>query len=198
MSLVPPTHSNLVSSRTMRINPTEENFLFFFKARKLSLDSYCGCSLRSGVQISSIILFFIALAHFYSLFKETNYYSIISTVILVILYLAASYYLFIAAYNVNEDFSKVGYNILCFIFLVDLSDYIIVIVLTFVGYFDIYLTTRINFFIFGFICFGMGVMLAELYFMWLAFCFTIHVKLKRMHIVYGDSINEYLDEQPLL
>ena len=55
-------------------NPTEERMLFLFHPDKIDTDSYCGCTMRTGIKISSAILLFIGISNFYTVIKEETYY----------------------------------------------------------------------------------------------------------------------------
>ena len=46
---------------------------------------------------------------------------------------------------------------------------------------------EIIFFIFGFFT-----MIIELYMLWICFCFMVHLKLKRLNVVYGDNFANLL------
>ena len=39
---------------------------------------------------------------------------------------------------------------------------------------------------------GLFTMFIELYMLWISFCFMVHLKLKRLNIVYGDNLGNLL------
>lgn len=194
MSIQPLLHDQIDTTRTLITNPTTEKFLFCFTIKTLSMDAYCGFTLRAGLKISSLILLFIATSNLYTILKEESYYTIFSTLFLSILYLTASYYLFTSSLHLKLESIKIGYYILCTILLIDLTDYISVIILTMFGFFYSYLNDDFEFFIFGFILFGLTVILIEVYILWSVYCFMIHLMMNRIHVIIGDSMKDYLDE----
>ncbi len=176
-----------------RGNSSNDSFLFIYTPKYLSVDSFCGCSLKSGIKIVSTFLLFISITNFYTVLKEEKLHEIIFSTILSIFYLTSSIYLFLSTVYLDYQYAKIGYILFIFIFLVDTIEFIIAEIFIIYGIFHIYSTypvlMEILFFIIGFFT-----ALIELYMLWISFCFMIHLKLKRLNIVYGDNISHLLSQ----
>ena len=169
-----------------RDNSSNDSFLFIYTPKYLNVDSFCGCSLKSGIKIISIFLLFISISNFYTVLKEEKLHEMIFSTILSIFYLTSSIYLFLSTVYLDYQYAKIGYILFIFIFLVDTIEFIIAEFFIIYGIFHIYSTypllMEIIFFIIGFFT-----ILIELYMLWISFCFMVHLKLKRLNIVYGDN-----------
>ncbi len=174
-----------------RGNNTKESFLFIYTPKKLSIDSFCGCSLRSGIKIVSGLLLFISISNFYTVLKEEILTEILFSTILSIFYFSAAIYLFLSTIYLDYNYAKIGYIIFTFIFIVDTIDFLFAEIFMIHGDFQINVDypvlMEIIFFIFGFFT-----MIIELYMLWICFCFMVHLKLKRLNVVYGDNFANLL------
>ena len=169
-------------------NPTDDKFLLFFHPKKLDLDSFCGCAIRSGIKISSGILLFIAISNFYTVIKEENYYEIISSIILSILYLLSSFYLFFSSMNLEYSYAKIGCIVTCIIFYIDLLDFLWVGTMVVLGVYSPFETDLYFVMLSVFVLFGIIALLVELYIVWISYCFMVHLRCKRSGIVFGDNL----------
>ena len=174
-----------------RGNTSKDTFLFIYTPKYLSIDSFCGCSLRAGIKIVSGFLLFIAISSFYAVLKEDKLTEIIFSTLLTFFYLSASIYLFLSTIYLDYKYSRIGYIIYTIIFLIDTGDFLFVEVFILSGVFEINssyaILKEIIFFIIGFI-----LIFIELYMLWISFCFMVHLKLKRLNIVYGDNFANLL------
>ena len=176
-----------------RGNSSNDSFLFIYTPKYLSVDSFCGCSLKSGIKIVSTFLLFISITNFYTVLKEEKLHEIIFSTILTIFYLTSSIYLFLSTVYLDYQYARIGYILFIFIFLVDTIEFIIAEIFIIYGIFHIYSTypflMEIIFFLIGCLT-----VIIELYMLWISFCFMVHLKLKRLNIVYGDNISHLLSE----
>ena len=171
-------------------NPTKEKFLFCFIPSTLDIDSFCGCAIRSGIKISSAILAFISISNFYTVIKEDTLIEELTSIILSILYLTAAYFLFTSSVNLEWSYAKIGYYITVSIFIIDTIDFIIVGFLILFGYYYPFDNEFYSMMVLFFLIFGFLAIIVELYIIWLSFCFTVHLKLKRMSVVCGDNLSD--------
>ena len=109
-----------------RGNTSKDTFLFIYTPKNLSIDSFCGCSLRAGIKIISGFLLFIAISSFYAVLKEDKLTEIIFSSILTFFYLTASIYLFLSTIYLDYKYSRIGYIIYTIIFLIDTGDFLFV------------------------------------------------------------------------
>ena len=107
-----------------RGNNTKESFLLIYTPKKLSIDSFCGCSLRAGIKIVSGLLLFISISNFYTVLKEEILTEILFSTILSIFYFSAAIYLFLSTIYLDYNYAKIGYIIFTFIFIVDTIDFL--------------------------------------------------------------------------
>ena len=174
-----------------RGNTSKDTFLFIYTPKNLSIDAFCGCSLRAGIKIISGFLLFIAISSFYAVLKEDKLTEIIFSSILTFFYLTASIYLFLSTIYLDYKYSRIGYIIYSIIFLIDTFDFLFAEIFMLHGDFQINVDypvlMEIIFFIFGFFT-----MIIELYMLWICFCFMVHLKLKRLNVVYGDNFANLL------
>jgi hypothetical protein len=169
-----------------RGNTSKDTFLFIYTPKYLSIDSFCGCSLRAGIKIVSGFLLFIAISSFYAVLKEDKLTEIIFSSILTFFYLTASIYLFLSIIYLDYKYSRIGYIIYSIIFLIDTFDFLFVECFMISGVLEVNISYPILMEIIFFII-GLIVILIELYMLWISFCFMVHLKLKRLNIVYGDN-----------
>ena len=133
-----------------RGNSSKDSFLFCYTPKTLSIDAFCGCSLRSGIKIVSALL-------------------------------------------LDYQYAKIGYIFFIFIFLVDTIDFFIAETFIVYGIFHIYSTYPFLMECLFFFT-GLFTMFIELYMLWISFCFMVHLKLKRLNIVYGDNLGNLLSQ----
>ena len=176
-----------------RGNSSNDSFLFIYTPKNLSVDSFCGCSLKSGIKIISTFLLFISITNFYTVLKEEKLHEIIFSTILTIFYLTSSIYLFLSTVYLDYQYARIGYIFFIFIFLVDTIDFLIAETFIIYGIFHIYSTYP---FLMEFLFFftGLFTMFLELYMLWISFCFMVHLKLKRLNVVYGDNFVNFLNQ----
>ena len=172
-------------------NPTEERMLFLFHPDKIDTDSYCGCTMRTGIKISSAILLFIGISNFYTVIKEETYYEMISSIILSILYCLSSFYLFYSSINLEYKYAKVGCIVSGIIFYIDLLDFIYVTLMVIIGKYTPFDKETYAIMVTIFTLFGVLALLIELYIVWVSYCYMVHLKLKRTHIVFGDNLGKW-------
>ena len=174
-----------------RGNSSKDSFLFCYTPKTLSIDAFCGCSLRSGIKIVSALLLFIAITNFYTVLKEEKLHEMIFSTILSIFYFTTSIYLFLSTIYLDYQYAKIGYIFFIFIFLVDTIDFFIAETFIVYGIFHIYSTYPFLMECLFFFT-GLFTMFIELYMLWISFCFMVHLKLKRLNIVYGDNLGNLL------
>ena len=172
-------------------NPTDETMLFLFHPDKLDLDSYCGCTIRTGIKISSAILLFIGISNFYTVIKEESYYEIISSLILSVLYCLSSFYLLFSGIKLEYKYAKIGCIVTGIIFYIDLFDFLYVSMMVVVDMYTPFDRQLYWVMLSVFVLFGILAILIELYIVWVSYCFMVHLKLKRTNVVFGDNLQKW-------
>ena len=172
-------------------NLCNEKFLFFFTPKKVDLESFCGCSLRSGIKLISIYLLFVSISFFCTMLKEESWIEIIITLLITLSYLITAFYLFLSTIYLEYSYCKIGNVIYTLIFYFDIINcFIVSIRIPLNQIYLIYnsiIITEISFLLMEIIS-----ILIELYMLWVGFCYLVHIKMERLNIVYGDNLRTIL------
>ena len=157
-------------------NPNNEKFLFFFTPEKIDTECIGGITLKNGVRILSVIVFYEALSSLAVLFETEYTYKFIINLLFFIFYLSIGCLAFISTFNNSISLSKISYTILCILFIVEALFYLVkcaVRLIEFINPFDgDFLKLKIIIFILG----KLAYLFIFLYFIYVLFCYTVSLK----------------------
>ena len=106
-------------------DPSDEKFLFFFKPEKIDKECVGGLSLKTGVIILSVIVFYEALYSLVNIFEASTTSKYIINLLLLILYLCIGSLALLSIYNNNLSFAKYAYILASVIFIFEAFIYLI-------------------------------------------------------------------------
>ena len=166
-------------------NTDKDKFLFYFQPNDLAIDCCCGCSLKTGVQIIAIIFIIGALSNFFAALKMTSVTDLVISSISFLLYFAAGVCILYSSMTFNFVYARTGYYIYAVIFIISLLDNVIVLLFIFSGNYRP--LGKESAFRTGLIFLSAILITASinLYMVWIIFCYSIHLKHKRLSLISG-------------
>lgn len=178
-------------------NPTNEAFLFFHHPKELARESACGCSLRTGVQIIAVIFLASTLTNLTAALRGGSLLSLVISGLTFSLYLVAGICLLSSTFSYNYQHANTATVIYSVIFLVNLVDNIIIAILIFLGVYAPFntpdnISSGLVFSLAAAIVLGI-----HLYFVWIIFSYTVHLKNKRIALINGDVYKGYNEYEPV-
>ena len=167
----------LLPSAVDNISITDEKFLFFFDPVKMDEQKFLfGFSLKTGVQIFSVITIIQAINSFLDIFSPYSFRLFLISIIAFILQFLISFYAFLSTLKNKYLYAKTSYLIISFLFLIQAIYYIsrsILKVIDFITPWDNDFL-RLDFLIY---IFGYGIFLFfYLYFIYILYIYMIHIK----------------------
>ncbi len=194
------TEKNFVSFSDL-YNPTEipykSRFLFVFKIDWLASQFLCGCSLRLGVQIISLIFLSAAMSMFLSVFPHDNLRKSITAALIFLVYFIAGYCFIYSSIYYNEQYAYVGLAIYTILFYLILLDNLLYIFLVSLGILNPSVAVKsiinVALFTIGFVI----LLLFNLYFLWICYSFWIHLKNKNYELIKGNFYRTYREYDTL-
>lgn len=100
------------------IQTNDEKFLFFFDPKIMDEKKFLfGLSLKTGVQIFSVILLIQAITSFFDIFKPSSFIMFFVNIFAFIIYFAAAAYAFLSTIKDNYSYARVSYLIVSVLFL---------------------------------------------------------------------------------
>jgi hypothetical protein len=162
-----------------------EKFIFFMTPNFLAQDACCGCSLKSGAQIVSLIFLLASISNLFSALRHGTVWSITISGVLFLLYFLSCLMIFYSSMNFNHTYAYSAYLIYASVFLLSVIDAIFM--------FFLIITNHFKPIDYHYIRGGLAYLVAsvvilsiQLYMIWIVYSFAIHLKYKAIHIVSGD------------
>ena len=156
--------------------PNQEKFLFFFTPEKIDIECIGGITLKNGVRILSVIVFYEGLSSL-AITLNTKYNSkFILSLIFFIFYLCIGCLALYSTFNDSISLAKIAYTILCIIFILETIFYFVKIILRLIDFINPwdgeFLKLKIIIFILG----KLAYLFIFLYFIYVLYCFIISLK----------------------
>jgi len=167
-----------------------ERFLFFITPNFLAQDACCGCSLKTGSQIISLIFLIASLSNFFSALRYGSLWTIILSGLMLFLYFTACLLVFYSSMNYEFTPAYTAYVIYGLIFLLSLIDTIVILILLITRVYkpfgDHYLKGSL-----GYLVASIVILSIQLYMIWIVYSYAVHLKYKAVQIVTGEYLHKY-------
>jgi hypothetical protein len=170
---------------------SKNRFLFLFRLDWLANQFLCGCSLRIGVQIISIVFLAASMAQFFNVFPHDDLRKTITAAIIFSVYFVAGYCFIYSSIYYNAEYAYVGlviYTLILYYIVLDSMLYIFFVsfgILNPLGA----MKSIMNFIL---LSVGLGILLLfHLYFLWVCYSYWIHLKHKNFELVKGNFYRTY-------
>jgi hypothetical protein len=179
-----PPNNNLLAKE----NSIKDKFMFVFEPFNLAYDCCCGCSLRTGVQIISILFIAGSVSNFLTALKMTSTIDLFLSGLFFVLYLIAGTCVLYSTISLNHVYALTGYYIFAMIFIFNLIDNIVVFFLIILGayYYEIIPNEDIPIIALIYFLACAVILSIHLYMIWVVFSFSIHLKHGRSAIIAGE------------
>ena len=167
--------NNVIKLEELR-EPNTEKFLFLVTPEKVDTECIGGITLKNGVRILSIIVFYEALSSL-ALALDTNYNSkFIFRLIIFIFYFCIGCLALYSTFNDSYSLAKISYIILCILFILETFFYLIkcaIRLIEFINPWDgDFLKIKQIIFILG----KLAYLFIFLYFIYVLYCYIISLK----------------------
>lgn len=186
--------SSEIEQHTRSSNPEDDKFLFLITPQNLAIDCCCGCSLKTGVQIISLIFIAASLSNFFTALKMDSLIDLISSGLSFILYFIAGVCILYSTMSNKSAYSHLGYFIFSIIFIFQILDNLVVFILILAGVYSPVASEDKFEVAVIYLLAVMLVMSLHMYMIWIIFCYSIHLKHKRYGLVSGYIYFRYEDE----
>ena len=157
-------------------DPSDEKFLFFFKPEKIDKECVGGLSLKTGVIILSVIVFYEALYSLANIFEASTTSKFVINLILFVVYICIGSFALYSTYSNNLSLAKLAYVLVSAIFIFEAFIYLIksaVKIFEFINPFDgDFLKLKKIIDVIGYL----GYLFIFLYFIYVLFCFLFEMK----------------------
>ena len=167
---------NYLPDLSERFPAADDKFLFFFEPVILEDKFFFGLSLKTGVQIFSIITLIQAINAFLDIFRPYSFWLFIISIIAFVIHFAVAFYAFLSTLKNNYLYSKVSYLIISVLFLIEAAYYIsrsVLKIIDFITPWDADFL-QLNFLIY---IFGYGIfLLFYLYFIYILYRYMLQLK----------------------
>ena len=167
---------NYLPNLSEKIPETDDKFLFFFDPVILEDKFLFGLSLKTGVQIFSIITLIQAINAFLDIFRPYSFWLFLISIIAFIIHFAVAFYAFLSTMKNNYSYSKISYLIIAVLFLFEATYYIsrsVLKIIDFITPWDADFL-QLNFLIY---IFGYGIfLLFYLYFIYILYRYMLQLK----------------------
>jgi hypothetical protein len=167
---------NYLPDLSERFPAADDKFLFFFEPVILEDKFFFGLSLKTGVQIFSIITLIQAINAFLDIFRPYSFWLFIISIIAFVIHFAVAFYAFLSTLKNNYSYSKVSYLIISVLFLIEAAYYIsrsVLKIIDFITPWDADFL-QLNFLIY---IFGYGIfLLFYLYFIYILYRYMLQLK----------------------
>jgi len=171
--------------------PIKNRFLFLFRLDSLANQFLCGCSLRIGVQIISIVFLAASMAQFFNVFPHDDLRKTITAAIIFSVYFVAGYCFIYSSIYYNAEYAYVGlviYTLILYYIVLDSLLYIFFVsfgILNPLGAMKSITNVIL-------LSIGLGILLLfHLYFLWVCYSYWIHLKHKNFELVKGNFYRTY-------
>ena len=167
---------NYLPELSERFPAADDKFLFFFEPVILEDKFFFGLSLKTGVQIFSIITLIQAINAFLDIFRPYSFWLFLISIIAFVIHFAVAFYAFLSTLKNNYSYSKVSYLIISVLFLIEAAYYIsrsVLKIIDFITPWDADFL-QLNFLIY---IFGYGIfLLFYLYFIYILYRYMLQLK----------------------
>ena len=167
---------NYLPELSERFPAADDKFLFFFEPVILEDKFFFGLSLKTGVQIFSIITLIQAINAFLDIFRPYSFWLFLISIIAFVIHFAVAFYAFLSTLKNNYSYSKVSYLIISVLFLIEAAYYIsrsVLKIIDFITPWDADFV-QLNFLIY---IFGYGIfLLFYLYFIYILYRYMLQLK----------------------
>ena len=167
---------NYLPDLSERFPGADDKFLFFFEPVILEEKFFFGLSLKTGVQIFSIITLIQAINAFLDIFRPYSFWLFLISIIAFVIHFAVAFYAFLSTLKNNYSYSKVSYLIISVLFLIEAAYYIsrsVLKIIDFITPWDADFL-QLNFLIY---IFGYGIfLLFYLYFIYILYRYMLQIK----------------------
>ena len=167
---------NYLPDLSERFPGADDKFLFFFEPVILEEKFFFGLSLKTGVQIFSIITLIQAINAFLDIFRPYSFWLFLISIIAFVIHFAVAFYAFLSTLKNNYSYSKVSYLIISVLFLIEAAYYIsrsVLKIIDFITPWDADFL-QLNFLIY---IFGYGIfLLFYLYFIYILYRYMLQLK----------------------
>ena len=116
---------NYLPNASRNLQTNDEKFLFFFDPQIMDEKKFLfGLSLKTGVQIFSVVALIQAISSFFDIFRPGSFFMFFANIVIFVIYLAIAFYAFLATLKNDYTFAKVSYLIASALFLLNAIKYI--------------------------------------------------------------------------
>jgi hypothetical protein len=167
-----------------------DKFLFFVTPSFLAQDACCGCSLKTGTQIISLIFLVASLSNFFTALRYGSIWSILITGIMLLLYFTACLMIFYSSMNYNYTAAYTAYLIYAVIFMLSLVDTVVMFLMMIFREYKPFGPHYVRG-ILGYLVASIVILSIQLYMVWIVYSYAVHLKYKAHQIVSGEYIYKY-------
>lgn len=171
----------------------KEKFLFLFQLDYLANQFFCGCSLRFGVQIISLLFLVASISKLFNTFSQVHVLNILASGAVFTIFLITGFCLMYSSTYYDPHLAFYGYFIYALIFYYLIFQSLAMLVFITLGLYNplgesdyMIKITIILVSILLIFCF-------HLYFVWICFSFWIHLKNKNLELIKGNFYRSYHD-----
>ena len=171
--------------------PTDYKFLFLFEPKELAYKGFCNLSLKTSVQIISVLFLFSSALSFLSSLYSFNLIDLVLNAVSFLLYLVAAICLFVSIKNKDAHIASTGYTIYALIFILSFINFVLTALLIFLGVLkpfnssDPFRTGLVYSFA------SLVVLSVHCYLIWLIYSFTVHLRQNRLNLIEGEIYKDY-------
>ena len=115
---------NYLPELSEKVPISDNKFLFFFDPVILEDKFFFGLSLKTGVQIFSVITLIQAINAFLDIFRPYSFWLFLISIIAFVIHFAVAFYAFLSTLKNNYSYSKVSYLIITVLFLIEATYYV--------------------------------------------------------------------------
>lgn len=177
------------------IDNNDENFLLFFKPKKVNTN-ICSIRLETSAKLISIVFLACFIFHFIYSFSSERVCTIIISSLLCVGYILCCIYLYICAVNFNYRFSRIAYLILEAIIIFKSILAVLYFLLILFGIFPYYYSYSLKkrfWSAFGFFILNLVDIGIMIFFLWIIFAFMIVLKEKEKSKDNNNLIGDYAE-----
>ena len=167
-------------------NINDEEFLFIFSFPKFEYDFWFGISLQKAVLLISFCFILSGASTFLSVLKTNNTFNFISSLSILSIYSIAFLLLLISSCNHSYVISYIAYLIYSGVLFVNILEVIVMSFLIAIGVYSPNGLENPIIKAFSFLLIGIMVSCVYMYFLWIIFCYVIHLKYNRVELVCGE------------
>ena len=116
---------NYLPNASRNLQTNDEKFLFFFDPKIMDEKKFLfGFSLKTGVQIFSVVALIQAISSFFDIFNPGSFLMFFVNIVAFVIYLVIAFYAFLSTIKDNYLFAKVSYLTASVLFLLIAIKYV--------------------------------------------------------------------------